>query len=134
MHFSNKYYFLEESLMNMKAWLEELRLAPKKKAMPVLSFPCIQLLDISVKELIASGEMQAKGMKLVADRIPSAAAVPIIVAMRADKTAKISVFLSASKVSGELNSSIYHLKLKPSNTAVLFAELNEKKIRVTIGI
>ena len=64
--------------MNMKAWLEELRLAPKKKAMPVLSFPCIQLLDISVKELIASGEMQAKGMKLVADRIPSAAAVSMM--------------------------------------------------------
>ena len=64
--------------MNMKAWLEELRTAPVKKAMPVLSFPCIQLLGITVKDLIASGEMQAKGMKLVAERIPSAASVSMM--------------------------------------------------------
>ncbi len=64
--------------MNMKAWLEELRTSPVKKAMPVLSFPSIQLLDITVKELISSGDMQAKGMKLVADRIPSAASVSMM--------------------------------------------------------
>ncbi len=64
--------------MNMKTWLEELKNAPHKKALPVLSFPSIQLMDISVKELIASSDLQAKGMKLIADRVPSAASVSMM--------------------------------------------------------
>ncbi len=46
--------------------------------MPILSFPSVQLLDISVKELIASSDMQANGMKMIADRIDSAAAVSMM--------------------------------------------------------
>lgn len=46
--------------------------------MPILSFPSVQLLDISVKELIASSDMQASGMKMIADRIDSAAAVSMM--------------------------------------------------------
>mgnify|MGYP000301455519 CR=1 FL=1 len=41
---------------DMKRWLEELRGAPVKKAMPVLSFPAIQLMGISVRELISSSD------------------------------------------------------------------------------
>jgi hypothetical protein len=66
--------------------------------------------------------------------IPSAAAVPITVESKEEDTASISVFLRAVKVSGELKSSLYHLKLKPVNTAVLLASLNEKNIRVMMGI
>ena len=49
-----------------------------KKAMPILSFPSVQLLDISVKELIASSDQQARGMKMIADRTDSAASVSMM--------------------------------------------------------
>lgn len=63
---------------DMKAWLEELKAAPVKKAMPVLSFPAIQLMDVSVKELISDSDLQAKGMALVAQRVDSAASVSLM--------------------------------------------------------
>lgn len=62
----------------MRKWLEELRLAPVKKALPVLSFPAVQLLGISVKELISDSDRQAKGMQLIAERTDSAAAVSLM--------------------------------------------------------
>ena len=58
----------------MYEWLEELKAAKVKKAMPILSFPSTQLLGISVKELINSSENQANGMKAVADNTPKALA------------------------------------------------------------
>ena len=48
---------------DMRKWLEELQAAPVKKAMPVLSFPAVQLLGISVKELISDSDRQAEGMR-----------------------------------------------------------------------
>ena len=63
--------------MNMKQWLLEQQLK-EKKAMPVLSFPSVSLLGITVKELISDPELQAKGMKRIADRTPSAAAVSMM--------------------------------------------------------
>ncbi len=65
-------------IMNMKNWFDELIKAPRKKALPVLSFPSVQLMNISVKELISDSELQAKGMKLIADRVPSAASVSMM--------------------------------------------------------
>jgi len=62
----------------MKKWLEELRLSPVKKALPVLSFPAVQLLGISVKELISDSDRQAKGMQLIAEQTDSAAAVSLM--------------------------------------------------------
>ncbi len=64
--------------MNMKNWINEQIAASHKKAIPVLSFPSIQLMDITVKELIADSDLQAKGMKLVADRVPSGASVSMM--------------------------------------------------------
>ncbi len=64
--------------MNMKKWLEDLLSADKKLPLPILSFPAVSLLGISVKELISSSHMQAKGMKAVADRNPSAASVSMM--------------------------------------------------------
>lgn len=63
---------------NMKTWVQEMLNAPKKKPMPILSFPAIQLMDISVKDLIQSSDLQAKGMKLVADRVDSAISVSLM--------------------------------------------------------
>lgn len=63
---------------NMTQWLENLKNTPVKKALPVLSFPAIQLMGISVKDLISSSDLQAKGMKLVADRVDSAASVSLM--------------------------------------------------------
>lgn len=62
-------------IQDMKKWLRDIKDAPVKKAMPVLSFPCVSLLGISVSELISDSDMQAKGMKMVADRTDASAAV-----------------------------------------------------------
>ena len=63
---------------NMKQWLAQLREMPEKKALPVLSFPAVQLMGISVRELISDSDRQAQGMKLVADRTDAAAAVSLM--------------------------------------------------------
>ncbi len=64
--------------MNMKQWVRDQIAAPTKKGVPVLSFPSTQLLGITVKELISSSDLQAKGMKAVADRTPAGAAVSMM--------------------------------------------------------
>ncbi len=63
---------------NMKLWLEELLKSDVKKALPILSFPSVQLLGITVKKLISDSELQAKGMKMIAERTDSAAAVSLM--------------------------------------------------------
>ena len=60
---------------NMKLWLEGLKGSHKKKPLPILSFPCVSLLGVSVRELISDSDLQATGMKLVAERTDAAAAV-----------------------------------------------------------
>lgn len=82
--------------MNMKQWMEDLRMAPVKKSMPVLSFPCISLMGITVKELIQDSDVQAKGMKLVADRIDSAASVSMM-----DLSVEAEAFGSSVKVTDD---------------------------------
>ena len=61
--------------INMKQWVEGLKGTGAKKPIPVLSFPCVSLLGITVRELISDSELQAKGMKAVADRTDAAASV-----------------------------------------------------------
>lgn len=65
-------------MSNMREWINQLRDAEKKLSMPVLSFPCVGLMGITVKELIADSDLQAKGMKMVADRVSSAAGVSMM--------------------------------------------------------
>ncbi len=60
---------------NMIRWLDEYRESEKKQPMPVLSFPGVQLLGITVRDLVSDSERQAQTMKAVADRIPSSASV-----------------------------------------------------------
>ena len=63
---------------NMYKWLEEVRLSPVKKALPILSFPAVSLMGVSVSELISDSSLQAQAMKLVADRVDSAASVSLM--------------------------------------------------------
>ena len=63
---------------NMKNWIADAIAAKAKTSMPILSFPCVQLLGITVSQLISDSTLQAKGMKAVADRVPSAASVSLM--------------------------------------------------------
>lgn len=63
---------------NMYQWLSETMSAKTRKAMPVLSFPSIQLMNCTVRDLISDSDMQAKGMKLVAERTDAAASVSLM--------------------------------------------------------
>ena len=63
---------------DMNQWVKDTIASPKKKALPVLSFPSIQKLGITVRELISDSEMQAKGMKAVADAVDSAASLSLM--------------------------------------------------------
>ena len=60
---------------NMKEWLASLKGTGAKKPIPILSFPCVSLLGVTVRELISDSEVQAKGMKAVAEKTASAASV-----------------------------------------------------------
>ena len=81
---------------NMYAWIEDQKAATAKKALPVLSFPSVQLLGITVRELINDSDLQAKGMKAVADRVPTAAAVSLM-----DLSLEAECFGSKIRVSDE---------------------------------
>ena len=64
--------------MQAKEWLTALQQAEKKSAIPVLSFPCVSLMGITVNDLIHSSELQAEGMARVAKRVPSGASVSMM--------------------------------------------------------
>ena len=81
---------------DMNAWLEALRTAPVKKALPVLSFPAVQLMNITVSELISSAEAQAQAMELVAQRTDAAASVSLM-----DLSVEAECFGSQIRVSDE---------------------------------
>lgn len=61
--------------MNMQTWAAETIAAKRKKALPILSFPAVQMMGISVRDLIGSSDYQAEAMKLIADRVKTAASV-----------------------------------------------------------
>ncbi|MBQ9150936.1 MAG: uroporphyrinogen decarboxylase family protein [Clostridia bacterium] len=63
---------------NMKQWLSDMIAAERKIPLPILSFPSVSLRGITVRELISDSDRQAEGMKLVAERVKSAAAVSLM--------------------------------------------------------
>jgi len=63
---------------NMHQWLKEQISKKAKKPLPVLSFPCIQPMNISVMDLISNSDTQAKGIKLIADKCDTAASVSLM--------------------------------------------------------
>jgi uroporphyrinogen decarboxylase len=64
--------------MNMRAWLADQIASPSKRAMPVLSFPSVQLVGCSVTELISDPAKQAAGMVRIAERCDTAASVSMM--------------------------------------------------------
>ena len=81
---------------NMKKWLDDMIASKAKKAMPVLSFPTIQLMGITVQQLISDSDLQAKGMKMVADRTNAAASVSMM-----DLSVEAEAFGSTVRVSDD---------------------------------
>ncbi len=63
---------------NMKEWMAEYIKAPVKKAMPILSFPGIQIIGHTVDEMVKSGDLQAECMKAIADRFDTGAAFSLM--------------------------------------------------------
>lgn len=63
---------------NMREWVEKMIAEQVKKPLPVLSFPCVQLQNVSVRDLVQNSALQAAGMKVVADRVDSAATVSMM--------------------------------------------------------
>ena len=61
--------------MNMYNWLEQQIYAERKKPLPILSFPAVQYLYITVRELVADSSHQAIGMRLLADNYDMPAAM-----------------------------------------------------------
>lgn len=58
---------------NMKQWIKEYIEHPVKKAMPILSFPGVQLINSTVSEMVQKAELQAECMKAVAEKFDTGA-------------------------------------------------------------
>ena len=61
--------------MNIKNMLWNIAGSSKKRALPILSFPAVQKLGITVEEMVKSSELQAKAMELIAKETDTIAAV-----------------------------------------------------------
>ncbi len=60
---------------NMYKWVEDVIASKDKKALPVLSFPSIQKMGITVDSIVKDSDKQAEGIKIIADSFDTAAAV-----------------------------------------------------------
>ena len=81
---------------NMKQWLADMLAAERKTALPILSFPSVSLMGITVRELISDSDRQAQGMKAVAERVNAAAAVSLM-----DLSVEAECFGATIRVSDE---------------------------------
>lgn len=63
---------------NMKQWVQDVISQPVKKAMPILSFPGVQITGHTVEEMVKSGELQAQCMKAIADRFDTGVAFSLM--------------------------------------------------------
>lgn len=64
--------------MNMRVWKENVIANPRKRGVPVLSFPSVKLTGATVRELVTDAQTQADGMKVIAERTPSLAALSMM--------------------------------------------------------
>lgn len=60
---------------NMKEFMNEWIASERKKSMPILSFPIAQKMGLNVTQLLENADVQAKGMRMLADEVDMAAAV-----------------------------------------------------------
>ena len=65
-------------MKNLSKWKNELFGTGPKRPMPILSFPAVSLINVGVGDLIGDAETAARGIKAVAERIDSAAAVSLM--------------------------------------------------------
>lgn len=63
---------------NMKQWVQDCINAPVKKAMPILSFPGIQITGHTVDEMVRDGHLQAVCMEAIAKRFNTGAAFSLM--------------------------------------------------------
>ncbi|NLA86781.1 MAG: methyltransferase [Clostridiales bacterium] len=61
--------------MNMYNWVEQIIYTERKQALPILTFPAVQYLYVTVRELVADSNHQAIGMRLIADKYNMPAAL-----------------------------------------------------------
>ncbi len=60
---------------DMREWTEMMLNDPKKRPLPILTFPAVTLLNITTKELLTDAGNQAKGIKAITDRYDMPAAL-----------------------------------------------------------
>lgn len=65
-------------MAELPAWIKNRIAGGKRRALPLLSYPAVRLLGVSVRDLISDSGLQAQGMYAVAKRCPAAAAVSIM--------------------------------------------------------
>ena len=82
--------------MDMEKWVADVIAAERKKPLPVLSFPAVQLMGITVAELIGDSKKQAEAMRLVAERTDAAASVSFM-----DLSVEAEAFGSEVRVSDD---------------------------------
>lgn len=54
--------------MNISNWFNEQKIQKRKKAIPLLFYPCASLLGIKLSKLISDSDAQAEGLKIIADK------------------------------------------------------------------
>jgi uroporphyrinogen decarboxylase len=60
--------------MNMVAWKDSLTASPRRRAIPIMTHPGIELLGKTVREAVTDGRVHFEAVRLLAHRFPSAAA------------------------------------------------------------
>lgn len=59
---------MEDTIMNMYNWIDQVIHDRNKKPFPLLTYPSVQMMYITVKELVSNSLWQAMGMRLIADQ------------------------------------------------------------------
>ena len=80
--------------MAEKQWITKQK-TDRTLTLPVLTFPAVQKMGVSVTELITDADLQAKAMKIVADLCPMSAALSMM-----DLSVEAEAFGSPAEVCG----------------------------------
>jgi len=64
--------------MNVKAYLWEAANGKYERALPILSFPAVQKMNVTVDQLVHNADLQAQAMKVIIDETDSLAAVSLM--------------------------------------------------------
>ena len=83
--------------MNMYEWVDSVIGSETKKPLPVLSFPSIQKIGVGVSTLLSDSDLQARGIKTIADSFDTSASVSYM-----DLSVEAEAFGSTIRFSGQL--------------------------------